>query len=281
MKQKTLVLFSGGLDSSLALALELDKGREVFALSIDYGQTNRAEIDRCRALSECWGFPLKVISLHMERTDCRADIPARNTVFLAKALEYAIINQCWAVVYGAEQDAATPDNNSPEYVKAMDTIMSLHGVRCFAPILELGDKKVELETAFDLGLPIDLIHSSRTNRVDGGCRASQRFLEAFYALFPRKNPIELLGRLALFHEDHTNPFNINGWKHLKDIFVDAGAPDDSERVGMWAVKQVLSRLARPSYMPTMPSGGTEEVVNALTELGYTKNPSRALPLVGV
>ena len=48
---KTLVLHSGGLDSTLCLLLASEKGRDVLSLSIDYGQRHRIELEY--ALAQC------------------------------------------------------------------------------------------------------------------------------------------------------------------------------------------------------------------------------------
>ena len=45
MKEKAIVLLSGGLDSTTCLAVALDKGYEVYTISFDYGQKQRHELD--------------------------------------------------------------------------------------------------------------------------------------------------------------------------------------------------------------------------------------------
>lgn len=203
---KSVVLYSGGLDSTVVLAEALRKGEEVLALSIDYNQSNQAELSQCRRLAGYWGFPHKIIKVDLERTDAREEIPARNTIFLAKALEWAILNKADKVLYGAEPDATYTDS-SLEYISAMNNVMSLHGVKLEAPIRGLKDKLAVLEMALELGVPLDMVHSSRTNKVDGGCKASGRFLRTVLTMFPALSPYIFLDMLREAHGySDRNPF---------------------------------------------------------------------------
>ena len=44
MKEKTIVLHSGGLDSTVCLLLALERHLDVLSLGVDYGQQSRAEL---------------------------------------------------------------------------------------------------------------------------------------------------------------------------------------------------------------------------------------------
>lgn len=114
-KPKAVVLLSGGLDSATCLALAMHAGYDCHALSFDYGQRHRSELDaaaRLAAASQVRAF--KVIRVDMSGiggsalTDTALDVPeqesagipityvpARNTVFLSYAL-------AWAEVLGAD-----------------------------------------------------------------------------------------------------------------------------------------------------------------------------------
>ena len=50
MKKQAVLSLSGGMDSSTVLLHLLDKGYEVTALSFDYGQKHRVELDRAQSL---------------------------------------------------------------------------------------------------------------------------------------------------------------------------------------------------------------------------------------
>jgi 7-cyano-7-deazaguanine synthase len=113
-----VTLLSGGLDSTTTLAVARRDGFECFALTIDYGQRHRVELDAARAVAERLGArDHAIVPLDLRRfggSALTADIavpkgrepsdmtdipvtyvPARNTIFLALAL-------AWAETLGAE-----------------------------------------------------------------------------------------------------------------------------------------------------------------------------------
>ena len=107
---KAVVLLSGGLDSTTALAVARDRGFTCYALSVDYGQRHRVELDRAAAVATALGAAEhRVVKLDLRAiggSALTADVavpkdrgesemgagvpvtyvPARNTVFLALAL---------------------------------------------------------------------------------------------------------------------------------------------------------------------------------------------------
>ena len=50
--KKAVILFSGGLDSTTCLAIAQSQGFECYALSIDYGQCHRAELDAAARIAK-------------------------------------------------------------------------------------------------------------------------------------------------------------------------------------------------------------------------------------
>ena len=52
---KAVVLLSGGLDSTTALAVARGRGFELYALSVDYGQRHRVELERAAAVAKALG----------------------------------------------------------------------------------------------------------------------------------------------------------------------------------------------------------------------------------
>ena len=52
---RAVVLLSGGLDSATTLAIARSHGFEAFALSVDYGQRHRVELDRAAAVAQALG----------------------------------------------------------------------------------------------------------------------------------------------------------------------------------------------------------------------------------
>lgn len=111
---RAVVLLSGGLDSTTLCALAAVEGREIHALTIDYHQRHRAELDSARKAAERFGaaehivLPLdlslfggsaltdKNIAVEKDvplekigRKIPTSYVPARNTVFLSLALAMA------------------------------------------------------------------------------------------------------------------------------------------------------------------------------------------------
>src|SRR5436305_7423438 len=115
---RAVVLLSGGLDSATTLGLAKREGFDVYALSFDYRQRHRVELDRAHDIARSLGVAqhlvLRIDSAGLAGsalTDTipvpksRAEqqiatgipvtyVPARNTIFLAHAL-------AWAEVIGA------------------------------------------------------------------------------------------------------------------------------------------------------------------------------------
>jgi 7-cyano-7-deazaguanine synthase len=104
-----VVLLSGGLDSMVVAALAHERGHAVHALSIDYGQRHRRELDAARAIAERLGVARHVVlpldltvfggsaltaDIAVPKGGVKAGIPvtyvpARNLVFLALTTAFA------------------------------------------------------------------------------------------------------------------------------------------------------------------------------------------------
>jgi 7-cyano-7-deazaguanine synthase len=144
-----VTLLSGGLDSTTTMAIARRDGFDCFALTIDYGQRHRVELDAARAVAERLGARDHVIvPLDLRRfggSALTADIavpkgrepatmtdipvtyvPARNTIFLALAL-------AWAETLGAEDifigvnalDSSGYPDCRPEYIDAFERTANL------------------------------------------------------------------------------------------------------------------------------------------------------------
>src|SRR3990172_10856905 len=53
--KKAVILLSGGIDSATTLAIARSEGHELYALSIDYGQRHRLELERARQVAALFG----------------------------------------------------------------------------------------------------------------------------------------------------------------------------------------------------------------------------------
>ncbi len=121
---RAVVLLSGGLDSTTAACWALRKGYAVTALSVDYGQRQRIELERARAVAERLGLEHRVLSLDLRAvggsalTDPGIEVPkdrdegaigggvpvtyvpARNTILLSLALGVAETQRARHLVLG-------------------------------------------------------------------------------------------------------------------------------------------------------------------------------------
>jgi len=153
-KERAVVLLSGGVDSSTTVAVALDEGYEVYALTVDYGQRHRREIRSAREVSERMRVrEHRVLRLELSglvhsaltgdgdvpRGRSEAEIgygipetyvPARNTVLLSLGLAWAESIGASAVFIGANSvDYSGYPDCRPEFISAFEEAAAL-GTRC-------------------------------------------------------------------------------------------------------------------------------------------------------
>ncbi len=145
-QKKAVVLVSGGLDSTTALAIARSEGYDCYTMSFDYGQRHRSELLAAERTAKAMGaIAHKVINLDLRTIGGSAltddsiavpehetagipitYVPARNTVFLSIALG-------WAEVLGAEDifigvnavDFSGYPDCRPEYIAAFEKMANL------------------------------------------------------------------------------------------------------------------------------------------------------------
>ena len=148
MTKKAIVLSSGGLDSSTCLYIAKESGYKLYALSFDYGQRHRKELEasekvckvvevkehRILSLPKPTGTALTgygEIPKGRNLTEMAEEIPvsyvpARNTIFIALALQYAEEVDADAIFTGvtAIDYSGYPDCR-PEYIEAWQKLINL------------------------------------------------------------------------------------------------------------------------------------------------------------
>jgi len=165
--KKAVVLVSGGLDSATTLALARELGYACYAISFDYGQRHKCELQAAKQVANSLGvIEHKLIHLNMNEiggsalTDEAIDVPsegvtegipvtyvpARNTVFLSIALGWAEVLQAEAIFIGvnAVDYSGYPDCR-PEYLDAYQQMANLatkcgvegHPITIQAPLIHL------------------------------------------------------------------------------------------------------------------------------------------------
>jgi len=150
MKKKAVVLLSGGLDSSTTAAIACEEGYALYALTIDYSQRHRFELESAKKIAQTlevqrhWILPLdlrlfggsaltadidvpKDRSLDEMETGIPATyVPARNTVFLSLALAAAEALGAADIFVGvnAVDYSGYPDCR-PEFIEAFEKTANL------------------------------------------------------------------------------------------------------------------------------------------------------------
>jgi len=214
-KKRAVVLLSGGLDSTTTLAIAKTDGFDVYALSFDYGQRHRTELDHARRIAPALGVKehrvitidpsvvagsalTDAIAVPKSRSEQQmsADIPvtyvpARNTIFLAHALG-------WAEVIGANDlfigvnaiDYSGYPDCRPEFIAAFEQMANLAtkaGVsgadfKIHTPLIKLTKAGI-ISKAQSLGVDLSLTHScydpAPDGRACGRCDSCQLRLKGF------------------------------------------------------------------------------------------------------
>ncbi|MEE0548286.1 MAG: 7-cyano-7-deazaguanine synthase QueC [Peptococcaceae bacterium] len=194
--KNALVLTSGGVDSTTALALAIEKyGKDhVIALSISYGQKHSKEIEAAKAVAQHYGveqlfldlglifqysncsllqqsteeIPEESYAEQIEKTGGETPVstyvPFRNGLFLSAAASIALSRDCEVIYYGAHADDAAgfayPDC-SPVFNNAMNTAIyegSGHQLRIEAPFVNKNKSDI-VGIGLKLGVPYELTWS--------------------------------------------------------------------------------------------------------------------------
>ncbi|HXI49299.1 MAG TPA: 7-cyano-7-deazaguanine synthase QueC [Steroidobacteraceae bacterium] len=141
--KRAIVLLSGGLDSATVLAIARSTGYECYALSVEYGQRHRAELEAARRIASALGaHEHRTMRVDLAGiggsalTDARMAVPealapgipvtyvpARNTLFLSLALGWAEVIGASDVFVGvnAVDYSGYPDCR-PAFIKAFEQL---------------------------------------------------------------------------------------------------------------------------------------------------------------
>ena len=145
-----IVLLSGGLDSTTVLAIALEHGFEVVALSFLYGQNHRHEIEQASAITKQANVAdhciVKIdlsqfgqsaltsdieVPKHEDVSQIGSDIPvtyvpARNTIFLSYALALAEVRQAHDIFIGVNAlDYSGYPDCRPEFIDTFGKLANL------------------------------------------------------------------------------------------------------------------------------------------------------------
>ncbi len=206
MKKKAVVLSSGGIDSTTAMAIAINEGFEVYSLSFRYGQRHIIELESARKISEILGAKKHLVididmgkiggsaltnhidvpkgrnEVEMRRGIPVTYVPARNTIFLSCGL-------AWAEVVGASEifigvnaiDYSGYPDCRPEYIRAFQEMANLAikaavegqmRMSIRTPLIHMTKAEI-IRKGFELGVDYRLTHScydpSPEGRACGQC----------------------------------------------------------------------------------------------------------------
>ena len=208
MARRAVVLLSGGMDSATTLARAIRDGFEAHALTLDYGQRHRREVECARRVASALGaashrvtaLDLSVpgassltdpdVEVPRDRTHEQIGsgipstyVPARNTVLLAVALSWAESLGAGDLFIGvnAVDYSGYPDCR-PEFLEAFEALARLatragvqgEAIRVHAPLSGLSKAEIVREAVrlgVDLGQTLSCYDPTPEGRPCGGCDA--------------------------------------------------------------------------------------------------------------
>ena len=206
MKEKVVVIYSGGMDSFTVLNRALRDGKEVYALSFNYGQRHVKELICASNVCKQLNVNHKIIDIssinqllagssltdnidipegHYEAQNMLSTVvPNRNMILLSLAVGYAVSVHASQVYYGAHSgDHAIYPDCRPEFVKKMHDVCQIANydpVDIFSPYLNVNKTAI---LADGLAMGLDYSHTwtcyNGREKACGKCGACQERLEAF------------------------------------------------------------------------------------------------------
>jgi 7-cyano-7-deazaguanine synthase len=210
-----VVLLSGGIDSATTLAIAVSQSYEIFALSFDYGQRHRFEVDAARRIANSFGTKehriVKIdnsifggsaltdnVGVPKQRSEEQIGagipityVPARNTIFLAHALAWAEVKGAAHIFLGVNAiDYSGYPDCRPEFIAVFETLANL-GTRAgvegrrfqiHAPLIKLSKADIirkALELNVDLALTLSCYDPAPDGLACGECDSCQLRLKGF------------------------------------------------------------------------------------------------------
>jgi 7-cyano-7-deazaguanine synthase len=220
LHQKTdrsaVVLLSGGLDSATTAAIARAEGYRLFALSVDYGQRHRFELEAAARVAKSLGVERHVVAtvgldqfggsaltddigVPLDRDENEIShgipvtyVPARNTVFLSLALGYAEVIGAADLFIGVNAiDYSGYPDCRPEFIAEFEKLANLAtkaGVektisfRIHTPLIQITKAEI-IRRGIELGVDYRLTHScyapGESGISCGRCDACQLRLKGF------------------------------------------------------------------------------------------------------
>lgn len=194
--KKAVVLYSAGLDSSTCMAIAQEQGYSPFAISFDYGQRHRYELDLARQNArKLGGLDHLVVSFDLRMMGGSAltseldvpkggeggeipvtYVPARNMIFLSFALGWGEVLGAFDIFIGVNSvDYSGYPDCRPAFVESFEQTANLatragvEGVgrfRIHAPLSSMSKGEI-IRKGLSLGVDYSLTHSCYDPVADG------------------------------------------------------------------------------------------------------------------
>jgi 7-cyano-7-deazaguanine synthase len=204
---KSVIVLSGGMDSTTLLyKLVVEEGKQVKAISFNYGQRHSRELEQAKKTCEKLGIEHKIVDLsfikelvsnsaltgdikvphgHYEDENMKLTVvPNRNMIMASIAIGWAVNEEYDEVALGvhAGDHAIYPDCR-PDFIQALNDIAHVANfkpIRIYAPFLH-ADKGDIAILGKELGVDYSLTHTcyEGTEIPCGKCGACQERAEAF------------------------------------------------------------------------------------------------------
>ena len=213
--ERAIILTSGGLDSTTLLAIAKDAGYALYALSFDYGQRHKVELEAADywaqkmqarehriirlALDEFGGSALTDLSMAVPDAGQQQGIPstyvpARNTLFLSHALAWAEVSEIDHIFIGvnAVDYSGYPDCRG-DYIRAFEAMANLATKRAVSgmrlhihtPLIDLSKSQIihkGVALGVDYSQTVSCYQADAERRACGRCDSCllrrQGFIEA-------------------------------------------------------------------------------------------------------
>jgi 7-cyano-7-deazaguanine synthase len=215
-ESKAVVLLSGGLDSTTVAAMAREQGFQVYALSFDYGQNHKIELESAKRVAAKLGLQqhaiVKVDLRSFGGSALTSDqpvpkhrtaeaighgvpvtyVPARNTVFLSLALAWAETLGATDIFLGVNAlDYSGYPDCRPEFIQAFETLANLgtkmgteegKRITIHTPLIAMTKKQIVeagLKLGVDYSQTISCYDPDEHGEACGACDACQLRLKGF------------------------------------------------------------------------------------------------------
>jgi 7-cyano-7-deazaguanine synthase len=194
---KADILLSGGIDSATTLAIAKAEGFKIYALSFDYNQRHKRELESAKMVASALGvekhlvisFDLREIGGSALTSDIEVPkermkdpslipvtyVPARNTIFLSFGLAWAEALEAGHIFIGANAiDYSGYPDCRPEYLKAFEEMANLA-------------TKISVEGALRFAIKAPLVSMKKADIIREGTRLGLDYALTWSCYDPQPN----------------------------------------------------------------------------------------------